>query len=115
MRPGEVSGREYIFVSREKMEAEIAAGKFLESGEFQGQLYGTAAESVKSIISAGCVCVMNPHFQAIKALRTAQLKPYMIHIRPPLFDELKLTRTAARAISAHDETRSRGFNVSLFI
>ena len=73
LRSGEVAGREYLFVSREKMEADIAAGKFIEHGEFRGHLYGTSADSVKSIISAGAVCIMNPHFQAIKALRTPQL------------------------------------------
>ncbi|KAI8119058.1 MAGUK p55 subfamily member 5 [Lucilia cuprina] len=79
MRTGEVAGREYIFVSREKMEADIELG----------HLYGTSAESVKSIVNAGCVCLLSPHYQAIKALRTVQLKPFLIHIKPPEFDELK--------------------------
>lgn len=112
MRSGEVPGREYLFVSREKMEAEIAAGNFIEHGEFRGHLYGTSSDSVKSIISAGAVCIMNPHYQAIKALRTPQLKPYVIHIKPPLFDDLKMSRVTAKAISSHDETSSRGFTVS---
>lgn len=49
MRTGEVPGREYLFVSREKMEADIAASKFIEHGEFRGHLYGTSADSVKSM------------------------------------------------------------------
>lgn len=112
MRSGEVPGREYLFVSREKMEADIGTGKFIEHGEFKGHLYGTAADGVKTIINAGAVCIMNPHFQAIKALRTPQLKPYIIHIKPPLFDELKMTRISSKAISSFDETSSRGFTVS---
>ncbi|CAO1330633.1 unnamed protein product [Diamesa serratosioi] len=110
MRNGEIPGREYLFVSRDKMEADIAAGKFIEHGEFRGHLYGTAAEGVQSIMSAGGVCIMNPHYQAIKALRTPQLKPYVIHIKPPAFEDLKMTRTSAKAISTHDETSSRGFS-----
>lgn len=109
MRHGEVPGREYIFVSRDKMEADIASAKFIEYGEYKGHLYGTSAESVKSIINAGCVCILSPHYQAIKALRTAQLKPFLIHIKPPNFEILKETRTAARARSTFDETNSRGF------
>ncbi|CRK91556.1 CLUMA_CG005213, isoform A [Clunio marinus] len=109
MRQGEVSGREYIFVSREKMEADIASGKFIEHGEFKGQLYGTSADSVKNIMNVGGVCILNPHYQAIKALRTPQLKPYIIHIKPPAFQELKMSRLTSKAISTHDETRSRGF------
>ncbi|XP_037046238.1 MAGUK p55 subfamily member 7 isoform X4 [Bradysia coprophila] len=109
IRHGEVAGREYIFISREKVEADIAAGKFIEFGEYKGHLYGTSGESVKSIINAGCVCILSPHYQAIKALRTPQLKPYIIHIKPPTFEKLKETRTALRARSTFDETNSRGF------
>ncbi|XP_058125078.1 MAGUK p55 subfamily member 7 isoform X3 [Anopheles coustani] len=115
IRPGEVAGREYLFVTRTKMEADIATGKFIEHGEYKGHLYGTAAESVKSIINAGCVCVIGPHYQALKSLRTAQLKPYIIHIRTPTFDELKQSRTKARARSTFDETNSRGFTDEEFL
>lgn len=94
------------------MELDITAGKFIEHGEYKGHLYGTSGESVKSIVNSGCVCVLSPHYQAIKALRTPQLKPYIIHIKPPQFDELKKTRTSARALSTFDETNSRGFSVS---
>lgn len=93
------------------MEADIAAGKFIESGEYKGHLYGTSAESVKSIVNAGCVCVICPHYQAIKSLRTPQLKPYIIHVLPPPFDRLKASREACRARSTFDDTNSRGFTV----
>lgn len=106
-------GREYIFVPREKMNTDIAAGKFIEHGEYKGHLYGTSAESVKSIVNSGCVCVLSPHYQAIKFLRTPQLKPFIIHIKPPEYDELKHTRDEARAKSTFDETNSRGFTVRI--
>lgn len=109
MRTGEVPGREYLFVSREKMEADIEAGKFIEHGEFRGHLYGTTVESVKIIMNAGSLCIINPHYTAIKALRTPQLKPYIIHIKPPQFENLKISRISAKAISSHDESSSRGF------
>lgn len=115
MRPGEVPGREYLFVTREKMENDIAAGKFIESGEYKGQFYGTAADSVKAIVNSGNVCVLSPHYQAIKSLRTPQLKPFIIHIRPPSFNRLKATREANRARSTFDETNSRGFTVCVQI
>lgn len=114
MRPGEVAGREYLFVSREKMENDIANGKFIEYGEYKGHLYGTSGESVKSIVNASSVCVLSPHYQALKSLRTAQLKPYIVHIRPPPFDQLKQTRTKARARSTFDESNSRGFTEEEF-
>lgn len=47
-------------------------------------------------------------------LRTPDIKPYIIYIKPPPFDELKSTRNAAFAMSTFDETNSRGFTVSYF-
>ncbi|XP_031622259.1 MAGUK p55 subfamily member 7 isoform X3 [Contarinia nasturtii] len=109
MRPGEIPGREYLFVTRDRMETDVSAGKFIESGEYKGHLYGTAAESVKAIVNSGHVCVLSPHYQAIKSLRTPQLKPFIIHIRTPPFNRLKATREANRARSTFDDLNSRGF------
>ncbi|XP_066581184.1 MAGUK p55 subfamily member 7 isoform X4 [Prorops nasuta] len=108
-RPGEVDGKEYHFVSREKMEEDIDVGKFIEYGEYKGNLYGTSAESVSSLVNAGYVCLLSPHYQALKMLRTPRLKPYIIYIKPPRFEILKETRNEARARSTFDGSNSRGF------
>ncbi|XP_015607437.1 MAGUK p55 subfamily member 7 isoform X5 [Cephus cinctus] len=108
-RPGEVNGKEYHFVTREKMDEDIESGKFIEYGEYKGNLYGTSAESVSSLVNAGYVCLLNPHYQALKMLRTPQLKPFAIYVKPPRFEILKETRNEARARSTFDETNSRGF------
>lgn len=42
-----------MFVNREKMEQDIADGKFIEHGEYKANLYGTTAESVETIINSG--------------------------------------------------------------
>lgn len=52
-KQGEQNGKEYIFVTRERMEQDIAAGKFIEFGEYKGNLYGTSSESVETIVNAG--------------------------------------------------------------
>lgn len=130
MKPGEVDGKEYFFVPREKMEADIDKGKFIEYGEYKGNLYGrsdsssekycldnwfltgTSADSVKAIVNSGHVCILNPHYQALKMLRTAQLKPYVIYVSPPSLEVLKDTRMAHHARSTFDVNNSRGFTVS---
>ncbi|XP_051175582.1 MAGUK p55 subfamily member 7 isoform X4 [Leptopilina boulardi] len=108
-RLGEINGKEYHFTSREKMEEDIQAGKFIEYGEYKGNLYGTNTESVSSLVDAGYVCLLNPHYQALKMLRSPKLKPYVIYIKPPRFEILKETRNEARARSTFDENNSRGF------
>lgn len=112
MRPGEENGKEYNFITREQMEEDIQAGKFIEFGEYKGNLYGTSSESVTAIVNSGKVCILNPHYQALKMLRTPQLKPYIIYIKPPSLDVLKETRNAFRARSTFDVNNSRGFTVS---
>ncbi|XP_046683061.1 MAGUK p55 subfamily member 7 isoform X2 [Homalodisca vitripennis] len=108
-RAGEVNGKEYYFVTRDKLEDDINAGKLLEYGEYKGNLYGTSSESVQSIVNAGYVCLLNPHYQALRMLRTPQLKPFIIFIKPPAFEFLKETRNSAHARSTFDENNSRGF------
>ncbi|XP_018405871.1 PREDICTED: MAGUK p55 subfamily member 7 isoform X3 [Cyphomyrmex costatus] len=108
-RPGEINGKEYHFMTREKMEEDIEAGKFIEYGEYKGNLYGTSSESVSSLVNAGYVCLLSPHYQALKMLRTPQLRPYIIYVKPPTFEVLKDTRNEARARSTFDESNSRGF------
>ncbi|XP_076335163.1 membrane palmitoylated protein 7-like protein metro isoform X1 [Tachypleus tridentatus] len=108
-KPWEEDGKEYYFVSREFMEEEIRAGHFIEHGEYKGNLYGTNVETLRSIINAGYACVMNPHPQALKLLRTPELKPFIIFIKPPHLDQLKETRIRSNARSTFDETCSHGF------
>ncbi|XP_011052230.1 PREDICTED: MAGUK p55 subfamily member 7 isoform X4 [Acromyrmex echinatior] len=108
-RLGEINGKEYHFMTREKMEEDIEAGKFIEYGEYKGNLYGTSSESVSSLVNAGYVCLLSPHYQALKMLRTPQLRPYVIYVKPPTFEVLKDTRNEARARSTFDESNSRGF------
>lgn len=45
-------------------------------------------------------------------LRTPQLKPFIVFIKPPAFEFLKETRNSAHARSTFDENNSRGFTVS---
>ena len=97
------------------MQADITCGKFIEYGEYKGNLYGTSSESVISLVEAGYMCVLSPHYQALKMLRTPQLKPYIVYIKPPRFEVLKETRCDSRARSTFDETNSRAFTVRLFL
>ncbi|XP_046734662.1 MAGUK p55 subfamily member 7-like isoform X4 [Diprion similis] len=108
-RPGELNGKDYFFVSHENMKEDIDSGKFIEYGEYKGNLYGTSRESVESLVNAGYVCVLSPHYQALKMLRNPQLKPFVVYVKPPRFEILKETRNEARARSTFDEKNSRGF------
>uniref|UniRef100_A0A7N6BEN7 Protein PALS1 n=1 Tax=Anabas testudineus TaxID=64144 RepID=A0A7N6BEN7_ANATE len=88
-REGEVSGRDYHFVTRQTFEAEQAAGKLIESGDFEKNMYGTSTDSVRQVINTGKICVLCLHTQALKVLRSSDLKPYIIFIAPPSQERLR--------------------------
>lgn len=62
-RETEVAGRDYHFISRQAFETDIAAGKFIEYGEFEKNLYGTSIDSVRQVINSGKICLLNLHTQ----------------------------------------------------
>lgn len=60
MRDGEVPGRNYHFLSREEMEADIKSGKYLEYGELNKNYYGTSLSALKVVIDSGRTCIIDP-------------------------------------------------------
>ena len=45
------------------MEADIAAGKFIEHGEYKANLYGTSVDGIRDFAQAGYQTVISPHYQ----------------------------------------------------
>ncbi len=52
-RPGEVDGKDYIFLSREEFERWIEESRFLEWAEYSGNLYGTPEQKVEELLEKG--------------------------------------------------------------
>ncbi|XP_077476558.1 protein PALS1-like [Stigmatopora argus] len=88
-RDVEIGGRDYHFVTRQTFETELAAGKLMDSREFEKNLYGTSTDSVRQVINTGKICLLCLHTQALKALRSSDLKPYIIFIAPPSQERLR--------------------------
>lgn len=72
-RETEVAGRDYHFISRQAFENDIAAGKFIEYGEFEKNLYGTSIDSVRQVINSGKICLLNLHTQVQQKLLSVVL------------------------------------------
>ncbi|XP_053192411.1 MAGUK p55 subfamily member 5b isoform X1 [Scomber japonicus] len=85
----ERNGREYNFVSRPGFESDMSAGKFIESGEYEKNLYGTSTDSVRHIINSGRICLLCLHTRSLRVLRSSNLKPYVIFIAPPSQERLR--------------------------
>uniref|UniRef100_A0ABI7ZK92 Membrane palmitoylated protein 2 n=6 Tax=Felidae TaxID=9681 RepID=A0ABI7ZK92_FELCA len=94
-KDSEREGQGYSFVSRGEMEADIRAGRYLEHGEYEGNLYGTRIDSIRGVVAAGKVCVLDVNPQAVKVLRTAEFVPYVVFIEAPDYETLRAMNRAA--------------------
>ena len=55
--------RMYAFTSRSKMETDIKNGRYLEQGEYDGNLYGIKMDSIHEVVEAGRVCILDANPQ----------------------------------------------------
>lgn len=82
-RTGEVSGREYHFVSREKFEALIGEGEFLEHAEVYGNLYGTSKRWIEETRAAGEDVLLEIDWQGARQVKRIFPEMSFIYILPP--------------------------------
>lgn len=69
-RAGEESGVHYHFTSHEAIEADIAAGRFLESAHVHGNVYGTSVAAVQDVADSGKIAVLDIDVQGAEKVRS---------------------------------------------
>ena len=69
IRPSELEGREYYFVTREQFEAKKNDGDFLEWAEFGGNLYGTLKSELLAPLVHGDVIINEIEIQGIDQIK----------------------------------------------
>lgn len=104
-RDYEESGREYHFISRDVFESMIHDNKFVEYGEYKGNYYGTSRGSVMEVLSNGKICIIDIEPGALQAVRTHELRAYVIYIKPPSAECLRKTRSSAQILTSYYTTR----------
>ena len=88
MRPGEVDGRDYHFVSKETFETMRAHGDFLESAEVHGNLYGTSRGWIEQRMAAGDDILLEIDWQGALQVRRLMAEAIGIFVLPPSIDVL---------------------------
>jgi guanylate kinase len=100
-RAGEVSGRDYYFMSRAEFIAEREARAFAESAEVHGNLYGTRRSEVKRVLASGRHVVMDIDVQGAAQFVRVFPDTVTIFILPPsaevLLDRLRGRMTESPA------------------
>ncbi|XP_028249297.1 MAGUK p55 subfamily member 4-like [Parambassis ranga] len=113
LRPGEQTGKEYHFVTKELFEYMVCNHRFVEYGECKGHLYGTSIDAIDEVLKHGRMCIVDVEPHSIQLLRTRKLKPYVIFIKPPSAERLRQTRKDARIITSY--TINRPFTEDDFV
>jgi guanylate kinase len=88
-RPREADGVAYHFVDRDRFEAMIAAGEFLEWAEYSGNLYGTAVADTERELEAGTDLVLVIDVQGARQVRKRRPSAVFVFLLPPSFAGLE--------------------------
>jgi guanylate kinase len=83
MRPGEVDGVDYNFVSMDDFNALIEQGQFLEYAEVFGNKYGTSQQWVKEQLAGGRDVILEIDWQGAEQVRRLMPEAVTLFILPP--------------------------------
>ncbi|XP_013855382.1 MAGUK p55 subfamily member 3 [Austrofundulus limnaeus] len=90
----EKDGVEYHFVTKQQFDADVLNNKFIEHGEYKENQYGTSIEAIRSVQARNKMCIVDVQPEALKRLRTAEFKPYVVFVKPRI-PESRRRRSAA--------------------
>ncbi len=88
-RPGEVDGREYFFIDRERYDRMVAEDELLEHAEYVNNGYGTPRAFVQQKLDEGMNVVLDIEIQGARQVREKMSDAVMVFIIPPSMEELR--------------------------
>ena len=89
MRPGEVDGVNYHFVSREIFGAMVERGEFLEHAQVFDNFYGTSQTWIEQTLAEGFDLILEIDWQGAQQVRHLMPKAKSIFILPPTQEALR--------------------------
>lgn len=106
MRPGEVEGESYYFVSRAQFEAMRDAGELLEHAEYVGNYYGTPESPINEMLDKGIDIILD--IEPCGALQVQSRRPdaTLIFMAAPSFRDIE-NRLTGRGDTPPDKVKRR--------
>ena len=89
IRPGEVDGEAYHFVSPQQFDAMVENDEFLEHARVFDNYYGTARASVESLLASGKHVILEIDWQGARQVKAKMPETVGIFILPPTREELE--------------------------
>ena len=105
-RPGEVDGREYFFIDRDRFSEMVLRNELLEHAEYVSNSYGTPRAYVEEQLGAGFDVILDIEIQGARQVHEKMPEAVMIFIAPPTLEELE-RRLVNRGTDTAEAIRGR--------
>lgn len=105
-RLGEQDGVDYNFITRERFEAMVREGQFLEWADVFGNYYGTSAADTESMLARGEDVVLVIDVQGARQVRSRGIETIGIFVLPPSAMVLE-QRLRGRSKDSEEQIRRR--------
>ena len=106
MRPGEVDGEDYYFVSRDYFLQKIEENDFLEHAEYCGEFYGTPKSLVYEKIEQGKNVILEIEVAGAMQVKERCPEAVLIMLLPPSF-AIQEARLRGRGTEPEDKIQKR--------
>ncbi|BAH83482.1 guanylate kinase [Candidatus Ishikawella capsulata] len=88
IRPGEMNGKDYHFISKEEFQKMIDSHFFLEHAKVFNNYYGTAYSTITNITNYGINAILAIDWQGMQQIKIKLPEAKSIFILPPSIEEL---------------------------
>ena len=107
-REGEIDGKDYFFIAREKFRELVNCDGFIEWAEFAGNFYGTPKKQIQQKLVVGTPVLLEIELEGARQVRKTFSDAVQIFIAPPNFVELE-KRIRGRASDTENAIQRRLF------
>ena len=105
-REGEQDGRDYHFIDRDRFDAMIGAGEFLEWADVFKERYGTGRSVSLERLAAGRDLILDIDIQGGRQVRASGIDAVSVFLLPPNFSTLK-SRLLGRGSDSEEQVATR--------
>ena len=102
MRPGEIDGKDYFFVTPEEFKERVEANEFLEFAGVHGNFYGTSQKQIETETAKGHDIILEIDVQGADLIKRRLPEAVGIFILPPSFSILRDRLINRKTESAKD-------------
>jgi len=105
-RKGEIDGKDYFFIDKEKFHRMVENDELLEHASYVDNCYGTPRSYVENMLSNGTSVILDIEVQGAKQVKEKMPEAIMVFVIPPSLVELE-NRLRNRKTDSEERIRAR--------